>query len=167
MKTNFVVELAKLSDLERIAELYKIARQFMIKHNNPNQWQKNYPEKSLIEQDVHDGNLYVIKNNGSICAVFYFSTAPDPTYATIYNGCWISNNPYGVIHRIASDGAQKGILKTAVAFAFCKSDSIRIDTHQDNFVMQSALSALGFTKTGVILLSNGESRIAFQKDKTI
>ena len=33
----------------------------------------------------------------------------DPTYQQIYEGTWLNNEPYGVIHRLATNGKQKGV----------------------------------------------------------
>ena len=47
-------------------------------------------------------------------------------------------------------------------YAFSRSDSIKIDTHKDNAVMQHQLEKYGFKRCGIIFLENGEDRIAYQ-----
>ena len=59
-------------------------------------------------------------------------------------------------------GRAKGVLKAAVEFAKLQVSNIRIDTHEDNIVMQTALSKLGFKRCGIIYLENGDPRIAYQ-----
>jgi RimJ/RimL family protein N-acetyltransferase len=41
--------------------------------------------------------------------------------------------------------------------------NIRVDTHSSNCVMQALLARLGYTRCGVIRLSDGTPRDAFQK----
>ena len=96
---------------------------------------------------------------------FAFITGEDPTYKIIREGEWLNDEFYGTIHRIASNGKQRGILKTACDFCFQLVDNIRIDTHKDNLPMLKALKETGFTQCGVINCRDGSPRIAFQKTK--
>ena len=47
------------------------------------------------------------KENNRVIAVFYYAFENDVTYTTIYDGNWLNDAPYGVVHRIASDGTVK------------------------------------------------------------
>ena len=49
-------------------------------------------------------------------------------------------------------------------FAMNRYNSIRIDTHRDNTVMQRAIVKAGFTYCGIIHCWNGSERLAYQKD---
>ena len=143
---RYCVRRAVMSDLDRIEEIYQYAREFMIEHGNPNQWGKNNPPTDQLLQDIQLGDLYVISDDSEIHGVFYFYIGEDPTYTQI-DGSWRSNKLYGTIHRIAGDGSG-GILKSAVEFARAKIDHIRIDTHEDNRIMQSAVAKQGFCRCG-------------------
>ena len=90
-----------------------------------------------------------------------FSLDPDPTYRVI-DGAWLNNERYAVIHRIASSGEKSGVLAAAVEFCKQYAENIRIDTHEDNAVMQTALKKLGFRHCGTIYLENGDPRLAYQ-----
>ena len=79
----------------------------------------------------------------------------------IEDGVWRSNETYGTIHRIASDGSG-GILRTAVEFCKKEISHLRIDTHHDNVIMQKAVAKLGFERSGIIHLANGSPRIAYE-----
>ena len=151
-------------DLPRILEIYAFAREFMAKTGNPNQWGTAHPPVSQLEKDVQQGRLYTVKSGERIHGVFYFCQEEDPTYAVIHNGAWHEDKPYGVIHRIASDGS-RGILKAAVEFAKAQIGYLRIDTHEDNRVMQKALRKLGFLKCGIIYIADGTPRIAYDLHK--
>ena len=106
-------------DLPQILNLYKIAREFMKNNGNPNQWEDRYPEVSTVENDVKQGISYVCEENGKIVGTFVFFMGEDPTYRVIENGAWHSDQkPYGVIHRVASDGETKGVTRAQSTKAF-------------------------------------------------
>lgn len=158
--------LAQVSELSNILEIYESARTFMKSVGNPDQWGSAYPPKRKIEEDINDRKLYVVDDKG-ILAVFFFDIGNDPTYARIYDGKWLNDKPYGVIHRLAvADNARgRGISRICFDFAFSKCKNIRIDTHCDNLPMQHALTKYGFTKCGIIHIENGNERIAYQKSE--
>lgn len=157
---EYSIRTADFSDLSRIEEIYAGARKFMAENGNPTQWGTNNPPTELLVKDIQQGNLYVIVKENQIHGVFFFCLGEDPTYVTIYDGAWSSDALYGTIHRIAGDGSG-GILKAAVAFAKMRISYVRIDTHENNAVMQGALSKLGFQKCGTIYIDDGTSRIAY------
>lgn len=157
------IRKATADDINEIKQIYKTARAFMKKTGNPDQWKNNHPSDDIIESDIESSISHVITENDRACGVFVFFTHREPNYDYIEDGQWLSDEPYGTIHRIASDGTSKGIVAAAVDYAlnFCKT--IRIDTHHDNKVMQHTLEKNGFKRCGIIYLENGEKRIAFQK----
>lgn len=157
---NDTVRPAKQSDLERIEEIYSYARDFMAKNGNPNQWGKTNPPTAQLQQDIAQNRLFVITDGDCIHGVFYFWVGEDPTYKRIDGGAWRWDTPYGTIHRIAGDGSG-GILKTAVDFAKKRIGHLRIDTHEDNRVMQRAVQKLGFQRRGIIYIADGSPRIAY------
>ena len=63
---------------------------------------------------------------------------------------WRDEDPYGVVHRIAADGSEKGIGAFCLNWAYGQCKHLRIDTHPDNTVMQGLLTKLGFTRRGII-----------------
>lgn len=161
------VRKSVLPDLPAMTAIYERARNFMSRTGNPNQW-KTYPPRELLEKDIGEGRSYVIEHDGKIAGTFVFFIGEDPTYKEI-EGKWLSDEQYGVIHRIASSGEAKGVLKTAVDYALEHCSNVRIDTHFDNKVMQGALTALGFVRCGTVYVSDDFSerspRLAFQKIK--
>ena len=157
---DYIIEKANREDLPRILEIYACAREFMVKTGNPTQWGTTHPPKNQLETDIFQERLYVVKGEGQIRGVFYFCVEEDPTYAEIFEGGWQENSPYGVIHRIASDGSG-GIVKAAVEFALGHIRHLRIDTHADNHVMQRAVEKAGFTRRGIIYIADGTPRIAY------
>ena len=156
---EYQIRKAQWADLPRIEEIYANARKFMAETGNPNQWGNTTPVTSLLEDDIQKGDLYVLVHEDMIHGVFYFYIGIDPTYGVIEDGQWRSNTPYGTIHRIA--GASGGILAAAVAFGKKQINHIRIDTHDDNKIMQHAIAKQGFQRSGIIHLANGSPRIAY------
>ena len=157
---EYQLRKAKMEDLPRIEEIYAYARGFMARTGNPNQWGNTTPVTSLLIDDIEKGDLYVLSDDGTIHGVFYFYIGIDPTYGIIEDGQWRSDTPYGTIHRIASDGSG-GVLAAAVAFGKTKINHLRIDTHEDNKIMQRAVAKFGFQRSGIIHLANGSPRIAY------
>jgi len=105
-------------------------------------------------------------SEGASCRIhagFMLRIGEDPTYRVIYGGAWISDEPYGVIHRIAGDGMIHGVLDMVVRFAEERITHLRIDTHADNKVMQGAILKCGFRKCGIIYLADGSPRLAYEK----
>ena len=151
-----------LEDLDIVMEIYKAARLYMKEHGNPNQWKDTKPELEEVIKDINNGNHYIIYDDKAY-GVFSFIIGVDSTYLRIDNGNWLNDLPYGTIHKIASLGEKKGILKTCLEYCSKLVDNIRIDTHEDNLTMQNALDKYGFTKCGIIYLENGDPRIAYQK----
>lgn len=159
---KYQIRNAKWEDLPEIEEIYAHARRFMAENGNPNQWKDRHPPRVRLEQDILEGTLYVITEEEKIHGVFFFSVGEDPTYGVIYDGAWHCGSPYGTIHRIAGDGSG-GILAVAVEFAWKKIQHLRIDTHEDNKIMQRAVQKQGFRRCGVILTDDGSPRIAYDK----
>lgn len=157
------IKKATIQDLPAILNIYNAARDYMRAHGNLRQWINGYPDASVVRQDIAGGNCYICVEDGETIGVFALFTGPDPTYAKIYDGDWLNNEPYVVIHRIAVSAHRKGIASLCFAFALRQSANLRIDTHEDNIPMQNSLSKNGFSRCGIIYLANGDPRIAYQK----
>ena len=152
-------------DLPAIENIYAIARGYMARTGNPTQWGNSYPAPSLLEGDIERNELFVYEEEGVIRGVFAFMLGDDPTYAYIEDGEWPNQKPYGTIHRIASDGQTKGVFTHCFSYALSQMDEIRIDTHHDNKTMQHVVEKHGFKRCGVIYVSDGSPRIAYQYSK--
>lgn len=66
-----MIRKATISDLDEIMNIYSLAREFMKKNNNPNQWGDTYPSRELIENDINKGNCYVLFEGKQIHGVFF------------------------------------------------------------------------------------------------
>ena len=155
-------------DIPRMMEIFAYARKFMAEHDNPTQWgPSKWPPEEMIREDIRKEKSYVCENDeGRIIGTFFFDygEALEPTYATIDGGDWIAKGPYGVVHRIAGDGSEKGIGAFCINWAFEQCRHLRVDTHEDNFVMRNLLTKLGFEYCGIIyVLKDNSPRMAFEK----
>lgn len=159
---NIIVRKTELNDIEHLKDIFARARSFMEMTGNPDQWGDGYPSEELILDDISSGDSYVCVSEGRVVATFVLRGGDDPTYAQIYEGQWLDSAPYATIHRIASSGEIKRIFHIALQFALTLYDSIRIDTHSDNKVMQAAILKEGFRYCGVIRCWNGTERLAYQ-----
>ncbi len=157
------IRLAKYEDIETIMEIYAYARGIMQQTKNPTQWKDNYPSKQLIESDIENQYCYVgVDDAKKLRFVFAFICDVDPTYGYIEEGQWLNDEPYGTIHRIASDGQVKGVFNQCVEFCREQKDNIRIDTHADNKIMQHQIQKNGFVKCGIIYVEDKSPRLAYQ-----
>ncbi|MBB6499850.1 GNAT family N-acetyltransferase [Pedobacter cryoconitis] len=156
---------AQLEDTDQIMLIIEQAKHIMRKNGNQTQWINGYPSKEIIETDIRNQHAFVCLENTEIVGYFCFieGNDPDPNYKVIEGGAWLNNAPYGVIHRLASSGTAKGIARKAFGFAFNQISNVRVDTNHDNIPMQNFLKNSGFTYCGVIYVSDGTPRDAFQK----
>ena len=157
------ITYAQTEDIPEIMRVYDSARHFMRQSGNMQQWINGYPQEALLKEDIEKKQLYVMRRQGRICGVFAFIIGPDPTYAKIEDGSWMSDSEYGTIHRIGGDGSERGILSAAVAFCEKHIKHLRIDTHEDNLPMQRAVTRNGFERRGIIYIADGTPRIAYEK----
>lgn len=163
-----LVRTATTADLDRIMEIYARARAFMAATGNPHQWgPTNWPPVELVRNDIETGKGHVCEHEGRVVGVFYFDQGEDvePTYQQIEDGAWLDDSPYGVVHRIASDGIVRGVGAFCLAWALEQCGGhMRIDTHGDNVVMQRLVERLGFVRCGTIYVEEDDyPRIAYEK----
>lgn len=154
---------AQNSDFEMIMSIYAYAREQMRLSGNPKQWGNDRPSPETIKNDIAKGQAYVMIHQDVLCGVFAFIIGEDPTYQRIDHGAWLNLEPYGTLHRIAGNGQAKGILASALAYCEERIDNVRIDTHDDNKIMQHLLEKYGYKRCGYIYVEDGTRRIAYQK----
>lgn len=160
---------AKISDLDQIVEIIELSKKYL-KETKVDQWQNGYPAKEDLRRDIESGNSYVLTNKDEIVATTVISLDGESTYNSIFNGEWITNTEYIVMHRVAVHDKYKGkgifkeLIKEAESLALNKGIfSIKIDTHRDNISMQRAVVKNNFKRCGIIYLEDVSERIAFEK----
>lgn len=160
-----MIRRANKEDIKCIMPIYEAAKKKMRADGNLHQWSDKYPDEETLLNDITRNELYIAYDYEGIYGVFMLSFSGEDTYKEI-QGAWLNDEPYAVIHRIASFGKGKNLLEEAIDFAFEKTNSIRIDTHEDNNIMRTLLKKLGFIYTGIIHLKNGDERRAYQLIKS-
>jgi len=157
------------TDVDSIMKIIKQAQDYF-KEKGINQWQNNYPNVEVISNDVAEKNSYVLLKNNEVVATAVVSFKGEKTYESIYEGKWISDKEYAVVHRIAVDNNHKGlglssqIIKNVEELCIEKGVfSIKIDTHEQNSSMQKLLRKNKFENCGIIYLEDNSPRIAFEK----
>ena len=136
------------------------------------QWQNEArPTLKTAQADIADDNCYVIyaEETGQIVAVASLVFGEDKNYAQI-DGKWLTDGPYGAIHRVAVHHEHRGKGLASEMFtrliATAREQgvvSVRIDTHADNKPMQAMINRAGFTFCGIIIiLADGTKRNAYE-----
>ena len=153
-------------DIDRILEITDAAREFQ-RSLGFVQWEDGYPDFHVIERDINNGHGYVlVENQLPIC---YAALADnDPDYDRLEN-VWSFEGPYGVIHRIAIASEMRGRHMTDTLFPLIEKEFlrrginvIRIDTGEQNVVMQRIMKKFGYINRGLCQFSWGQ-RLAFEK----
>lgn len=156
-------------DINNIMQIIDKAKE-ALKEQGIDQWQNGYPNADVIRNDILNNDSYVFIKNNEIVATSAVSFDGEKTYDKIYDGNWISNDEFAVIHRIAISNKYKGtgiaskIIKMIEAICLDKDvHSIKVDTHEFNIPMQKLLKKNDFKYCGVIYLEDKSKRVAFEK----
>lgn len=164
------MEIRKLKqeEINDVLEIIEEAKVYFRSINSP-QWQNGYPNQSSIEQDYELGNAYVVADENKVVAYAAIIMGHDSNYDKI-DGKWISEGPYGVMHRVCVKNEYKG--QGLAHLLFTKMEemikergwkSARIDTHELNANMIHCIGKEQFTKCGIVWMSDGSERLAFEK----
>ena len=165
---SYTIRKSTMDDLPVILNLRDQAREIMRSYGNTFQWPDGYPLDDMFQKDIELGGSHVMLNEtGTIVGTFAFLSSPEVTYNVIYDGQWLNDEPYYVIHRIASTPESHGVLDALLDYCESKVDNIRIDTHEANIIMRKGLERHGYQYCGIIHLLNGDERMAFQKSKLL
>ena len=161
---SYTIRKSTMDDLPVILDLRNQAREIMRSYGNTFQWPDGYPRDDMFQKDIELGGSHVmLDETGKIVGTFALLPSPEVTYNVIYNGQWLNDEPYYVIHRIASTPGSHGVLDALLDYCESQVNDIRIDTHEANIIMRKGLEKHGYQYCGIILLLNGDERLAFQK----
>ena len=138
------------------------------KEDGSQQWQDGYPNIEVIENDIANGEGFVLTDGNTIivyCAVLINN---EPEYKKII-GQWLTNEDFVVVHRIAITKSYLGqslsriMLQNIESFAQNNSIfSIKVDTNFDNFAMLKIFEKMDYTYCGEVYF-RGSPRKAFEK----
>lgn len=160
---------AKLDNIESIITVINHGQEFL-KEQGVNQWQNNYPNEQIIKTDIDKGYAYIVEEKNQIVGTVALSFDGEITYDQIYDGEWLTDYDYCVIHRMAIHRDKRGrgisVFMMNSIELLCRSrgiKSIKVDTHRNNIPMQQYLKRCGFKYCGIIYLLDGDERLAFEK----
>ncbi len=168
---NMQERKAEISDLIGIMEVIEDARQYL-KEQGIDQWQDGFPTKEVIVEDIVLRESYVFIEDNEVIGYMCINLDRESSYDTIYDGAWkLEGSDYATIHRNAVRSTYRGqgisLRMFFLAEQICRKNnkqSIRIDTHRDNQLMQHLATKYGYEYCGVIKLArNSFERIAYEK----
>jgi L-amino acid N-acyltransferase YncA len=155
------IRLTEASDSGEVLSIYAEARRFMMAHGNPTQWTVGAPDEKSLARDLANKASFVVVDSGVIVGTFALYH-DDKNYRLI-QGQWLNDEPYAVIHRMAS--IKKGVGTFILSEICSENKSVRVDTHKDNIPMRNLLKKMGFSHCGTIRLldKDNSSREAYMK----
>ncbi len=156
-----MIKHAKATDLDVIVSLATKTRENMLL-NGLKQWTGNYPDRESFERDLKKDGLYIYKDGENIIASISILPENDEAYKEIE---WLKYKSL-VIHRVVVDPNKQ---KTGIGmelFDFAKQigkqgnyESIKVDTHPDNYKMQGLIAKAGYKPIGYL---SGINRLAYE-----
>lgn len=159
----------EINDVDRILEIIIQAQEYF-KLRDIDQWQDGYPNRDSILSDMEKGDSFVILEGDKIVGTTAISFSVEATYNKIFQGQWLDDIEYAVVHRVAFDNSFKGKGMGTEVFNYaeklCREKnifSIRVDTHRDNIAMQRLIEKNDFSYCGIIYLDDGAERLAYEK----
>ena len=161
--SELTIRPARPDDLAAIRAIFETAVRYMRSEGNLTQWAGEGFPGDRAASDIEKGQLFVgTDEEDAPHFVFAFIIGDDPTYQVIEDGKWPSDAPYGTIHRAAHDARVHGVMKAIVPWCLTRIATVRCDTHADNKTMQKKLLECGFRYCGIIYVSDGSPRKAYQ-----
>lgn len=179
---------ATTADIEQILAITNSARRFQ-RQCGFRQWEDGYPAYDDIAADIADQGAYIFENEGTSAkaaditiegsnivereniVAYAYLTGGDAEYDRL-SRIWHYPGPYGVIHRLAIAPGFRGQGLAAQILAMSEAHlaaqgirAMRIDTGQDNIVMQRILSRADYTCRGLHHFTWGP-RLAYEKPLT-
>lgn len=162
-----ILRKAKQAELSVIWEIIQYAIEQRRKDGS-DQWQDGYPNEQSIQEDLNNGNAYVVTEDEVVLAYAAIIFDKEPAYEII-EGTWLSNNDYAVVHRVAASELAKGKGIATKLFQMVEGicldsgvHSIKVDTNFDNIPMLKILEKLGYSYCGEVYFRGG-ARKAFEK----
>ena len=162
---------ATLEDIDQVMEAVEFSREILRLQGN-GQWQDGYPNRKDFLNDINNGRLFVLPdiNNPKIIAGVCALTYREEDYHHLYEGEWLTDLPYMVMHRVAlkkeyqHQGYGKKLFELFIKQAEIEGyHSLRIDTHEGNAVMRHLIELFGFVYCGKAILTPNKDRMVFEK----
>lgn len=166
-KRSLVFRKPTLEEVDNIVEIIKYAVK-RLGDTGISQWQNGYPNKEVVLQDIENGVARVLCEKEKILAYGALVFTGEKAYDDLKGGEWIlQTQNYATIHRacVSNSCLGEGYGKLFMIFAENEakqtSDSIRIDTHPDNKIMQGLVASLHYEYCGKVMYES--VRLAYEK----
>lgn len=147
---------ANLLDLNTIENIIILAKK-SLREAGIDQRQIDSMNKNFLENQIRQGKSFVYEENEKILAYAYHSDEKELAYK-VWEDQFVGQKPI-TIHTFA---VENSMTKRGVALKFFIDiikyaekngyDSLRIDTHEDNFKMRGLINKLGFKRIGEIYI---------------
>jgi ribosomal protein S18 acetylase RimI-like enzyme len=144
---------ALITDIPAIMQLIKKVVPVMQMAGNY-QWDNNYPNPQVFDNDIAHQQLWVADVNGAIAGVAALTMDQDAEYAHVG---WDITEPAIVTHRLAVDpdfrgmGIAQALLAQAEQLAAERGiTALRIDTNSNNQATQALFPKMGYVFAGEI-----------------
>lgn len=158
-------------DLPLIEQVIEDGRQ-ALKAASSTQWQDGNPTKETLADDVRQRQSWVLLVNGQVAGVATLKPGPEADYRTITGGHWVNDSDdYVTIHRVAISSHFRGQHLSSFMFSNLLTvgqelgyTNFRIDTHEQNQVMQHLIKKFGFQYRGTVTVDDqlDPQRVAFE-----
>ena len=164
-----ILRKTTIDDISAVMEIIEQGKAYL-KSNGIDQWQNGYPNESVIKEDIINEYGYVLEYEDKIVGTVALSFDGEPWYDDITDGEWLTLGEFLVIHRLAVSSDVRGtdiapeIIRQAEKLCVQRGvSSIKIDTHEDNIIMQKFVKKNGFKYCGMVILGSEGERLAFEK----
>ena len=168
---DFVYKKATLDQIDEIMIAVEDSRE-LLKEQGNGQWQDGYPNRDSFVEDIKNGRLFAIFDDNDpeilvgVCAITY----SEEDYNHLYEGKWLTDLPYVVMHRVAlkkeyrNKGYGKRLFEIFIDVAQKEGfHSLRIDTHEFNSIMRHIIEKFGFVYCGKAILTPNKDRVVYEK----
>jgi ribosomal protein S18 acetylase RimI-like enzyme len=158
-KLTYDCRRATAEDMPALLALGQQASAFL-KEQGVAQWQDNFPNEAVFTQDIQAGNCWLFTHEEEPAGCVSLYLTPEKDYEAI-QGQWLTQGPYGTIHRLTVGERYRGRGLAGEMLTFMEDllqgmgyPSVRVDTHRDNEPMRGLLKKHGYTRCGVIYLTD-------------
>lgn len=143
-------------DLNNLNEALAIYNSCVCQHEKGgfNQWDHEYPSKSIVEGDIIKGNLFGYYLKNKLVALIAITKDEPIEYKSLQ---WGSVSNYFVIHRLCvyEKYLRQGIARKLMVYAENKAKSngcsaIRLDTFSLNIAALEFYKGIGYSKVGFV-----------------
>ncbi len=144
-----------------------------LKEQGVNQWQDNFPNPDVFRRDIAAGNCWLFTHEDKPAGCVSIYLTPEKDYDSL-QGKWLTQGGYGTVHRLAAGAAYRGRGLAGEMMQFAEDilrgmgfASVRADTHEDNAPMRALLQKRGYTRCGVLYLTDtvekDNKRVGYEK----